>query len=727
MRDFLQFVRGRNRKILILLFSAVAVLNLIYVLGFSLVAVVNGPALSYGVGIRRFGSENSKYYVVDEKFVQENEILRKNSRFSEEVPLDRGELVSVISQKLEKEGKDFWKDLYDDVSAKYSDEYKKILKADLDKQMKQDYTYMFFQTMQKSFTLLKELKARYLEQHDEDIKQAIINDYLKDTSDENLKKKLDEKHLLKFDKLLYFKYIIGDILLKQSPKLAKLTPAETGKKLNGNAFHEIISDIYTRKGLTTSRVRLKQPQIEELQNTHDAVVRELRSIPLPPADLYSGDGIAISANGLHLPGALMLAGQLRQVGSELPIEIILDSEKDYNKQACEVVAPKLGATCVVTERILGSSMYEVLGKKPFQLKAVTLLMSSFDNTIALDADNFVTKNPDFLFTSKPYLETKFLLWPDIWHKGTSPLYYDIARFDIGEVADRQGLDNSQLFSEYAAKDPEKEIYFHDLAGTPPGKGVESGQLVFSKVEHFRSLALALYYNLHKEFYYPLLYQGVHGSGDRETFVPALHVMHEPYHICEYQAEFMGLHRQRIVNPQETYFDESTLIQRDPQQTREYFQAWRLWLRGQGLDQRLYIFQENDYTKNLRERFANEVDLQTPDALFLHVHMPKMNPLWNELSEKNRYDYKTRYMRKIGEFNERVGSADYELRVHALSEWVVCKEFTDPEFWKLYEVDQKELCKKVSNYVKLLKEDSNDVGAADLKEFTGLKKVDEESG
>lgn len=724
MRDLLVYVSGKNRRTLFIVLATFALLNLIYILGFSSVALVNGPSLTAGIGIWKFGTDQARYYVVDEEFVQINPSLRKIAKFSEDVPMGKAELTLALIEKLEKNGGELLKQIHKDVSDKYTEEYKTILRTDLEKQMQQDYTYLFYQTLQKSYTLLGELKARYLELHEAEIKQAIVYDYLKDTTDKELKAKFNEETVLKFDRQKYFKHVFDDILVKRSPRITKLTLAEVGRPINGNSFHEIIEPTYSKKWLMRKRVTLRDDQFEELQTTHDHVVRELRLIPRPPEELYSGEGIAISANGLHLPGALMLAAQLRQVGSELPIEIVLDTEKDYNRKACEEIAPKLLAKCVVTERVLGLATFEVLGKNPFQLKAVALLMSSFDHTIALDADNFVTKNVDYLLTSKPYLETSFILWPDIWHKGTSPLYYDIARYNIGEVVKRQGIDNTRQFSDYAGADHDKEIYFHDLDGTPSGRGVESGQLVFSKREHFRSLALATYYNIHKDFYYPLIYQGVHGSGDRETFVPALHVMNEPYYLCEFEVQFLGIDRPVHDKPGETFFDESTLVQRDPQESQTYARKWRTWLRSQGKDLRLYMFQRNEFTRDLVKRFKEETpESEDPSTIFLHVHMPKMNPLYNEVSTKDRYDYSSRYIRKIGDQDHRIGKADYELRIHALSQWLVCEEFTDEAFWNSYEVDRKGLCEKITDLVKSLKKDSNDLAAAELKVFDGKKHIE----
>lgn len=710
--EILKAISG-HRRVLLLVMAAMVLLNLAYLLGVDWLAI--GP----GVGMWKFASDRARYYIVDEEFVNSKSELRKVAQFLEDVPIGKEELTRALTEKLDKEGGDLLKKIYADVSEKYTEEYKTILQSELKKQMEQDYTYLFFQTIQKSYTLLRELKARYLELHEKELRDALATDFLKDTTDVNLQKKLKEGTPLRFDRQKYFLFLFNDVLLKYQPRIAKLTKNEIGRSIMGNAFHEIIDPPYSKRFLTKHRVTLKKDQFEELQKNHDHVVRELRSIPQPPDDLYNGDGIAISANKLHLPGALMLAAQLRQFGSQLPIEIVLDSEADYNKQACEEIAPKLDAKCIVTERILGSSLFDLLGKEPFQLKAIALLMSSFDHTIALDADNYATKNIDQLLTSWPYLETRFILWPDIWHKGTSPLYYDIARFEIGDVVKRQGLDNSRPFLEYSTRDYDKEIYFHDFEGTPPGRGVESGQLVFSKREHFRSLALAAYYNIHKDFYYPLLYQGVHGSGDRETFVPALHVMKEPYYFCDYQNEFLGVNRQRVSKPEETFFDESTMVQRDPQQSEALARKWRQFLRSQSLDTRLYMFQQNEYTKDLYNKFrAENEDFEGPDVLFLHIHLPKMNPLFNELTTKNSYDYESRYIRKIGEFNDKVGTFDHELRIHAISQWLVCDQFTDDNFWKSFEVDRKALCSKITKYVKTLKKDSNDPSAADLKELHG---------
>lgn len=626
-------------------------------------------------------SKISRYYIVDADWADQNiptDNLRNDSIVSEKL------LIAELADRIEQEGDQRLKnEAFQQALSHLSGKYKQEVEEKFKEELRHSATHDLFHSQEISYSLLRQLRAEYLEKHADKVK------------------------LPKFDKQKYWNDVFK-ILLQNSPKIAKFSMESLGTKIGGNMFREVRKPAYSKNFLTRGKVRLSDVQFQELQATHDRVVELLRQLELPGPELYQGSGIVISSNSVHLMGALMLTVHLRQLGSELPVEVVLDSRKDYNKRICEGVLPKFDGKCVVTEDVLGQGLYSLLGEGNFQRKSVSFLVSSFDNVIALDADNLPIKDVDTLLTSKAFMDTKFILWPDAWHKGTSPLYYEIARFEIGEPVKRQGFENDKPFTEYLALNKDLDIMFHDLEGTPPGKSVESGQLVFSKVQHFRSLLLSTYYNLNKAFYYPLLYQGVFGSGDRETFVPALHVMNEPYYLNEVPLSMAGVRKAKPHRPAETYLDESTLIQFDPLDSQAFAVQWRRWLQQNNLDARLYAFQEGDYTENLLKKFFEENKLAAkPLAFFLHVHNPKLNPIYNEKTQKTPYDYKTRYIREIGKYNDVMGETDWELRAHSIFRWLVCDEVKDEDYYKKLGIPRNDLCGKIEEYVNRLKADSND--------------------
>ncbi|KAM9940345.1 hypothetical protein OXX80_000174 [Metschnikowia pulcherrima] len=659
---------------------------------------------------------SGEYYVLKAQWAERNPVLKSLLQSAENEPVSQNEVKEFISQRLRRPDGDFVKNIEEEVREKYTEEFTKSLARELEQNLRKNITESRYQEQLSSHKLEEEMKSRYLKENGALLKNEIIKTFLAETSDEELKLKIGQLDSLSIDSGGYFKNIITKIIddFKPSGKgvLSK------GKSVPSNGLREVTNPPKSRKDLTRRRTRVKPEDVEDLRKKHDGFVAFLRALSTPPMDIYSGNGILLAAGKKHMIGALNAVIQLREMGSELPVELVLDSKADYNKRFCEKVLPRFNGKCLVIEEILGSEVYGKIVPEGFPMKAIALVLSSFDNTIYIDSDTFVIKNVDSLLTSQPFLQTKFVLWPDNWHKGTSPIFYDIARLVPGEPVRRDGLSNEESFASYISKDKNTEILFHDLDGLPPFTSVESGQLVFSKREHFRSLFLALYYNLHGEkYYYPLLYQGVFGSGDRETFVPALHVMNEPYYLTDWEMKFSGVTREKANEPGEFYFDESTMVQSEPGAAMKFRQTWKVWLLKQGLDSRLNPFQNGEYTQNLVKKFFGENEnLREPEPLFMHVHSPKINALFNEISTKSRYDYLTRSIKEIdgGDKQDRLGSKDWELQFQAINTWSACEGMNDNAYWDSFHVNRKEVCKKLKEYLEILKQDSSDVEAANLK-------------
>lgn len=655
----------------------------------------------------------SRYYVVNANWAASNAATLNFANLAAVLPVPEHEVKKELARQIKLEGGEALTQIEAEVKETYAEEFKDTLKKQIKADIHELQNQLDFFNAQKSWKLQNQMIGEYLRTNGEKLKNEIVKDILRDTSDESLKKKISELPTLGDSRASYFRHIFRDILIP-------LAPAGTGvmkkwEKVFLNLLREVTQPPKSKTNLLEGRVELLALEIDELQSKHDELVGKLRQLETPATSIFSGSGIVITTGQSHFIGALNVLIQAREMGSELPAEILIDSHEHYNKQFCESTLPKFNAKCLIVEEQLTPDLFKALDAKGFSIKVVSLLVSSFDNIIYLDSDTFPIKNVDRLLESEPFLKTRFLLWPDMWHKGTSPLYYQIARFEVGEPVRRDGTSNEDTFASYVSRDKDTQILFHDLEGVPPFTGVELGQLVISKREHFRSLILALYYNLNgPTYYYPLLYQGVFGSGDRETFVPALHVMKEPYYLNEYEMTFSGVMREKVVFPGEFYFDESTMIQRDPEALMKFKAAWKRFLAEKNLDTRLNPFQNGDYTKELLEKFFTEYNrIEKPAAFFLHIHDPKINSVFNELSKKTRYDYKSRYVKELGQHEDILGTADWELKFQAINAWTTCEGLTDKHFWEVLEVDQAETCKKTKEYVEILKESSNDKAAADL--------------
>lgn len=653
--------------------------------------------LVYFYGDPRVTLTYDRYYIVSKDNVKDlNESILVQIE-DEDIIL---KLADYIREDLSS-NQELMENLRQKASSTFSEEYLKNFKKELDLK----YTNQLFKYLEKNLQLYEQLSTKFFLENKQDLMDYLLKDLLKNLPKQEstqISNHINDLIEEKSNKKSYYRNIIQSVLLENAPQNSKVS--KPIYPIPGNQFREVTHSRFSYEFLTKQRVSLKPEVFEELQNKHDLVVKLLKNLPPPPSHIVKGDGIVINGGGSYLASALVVIGQIKEMGSQLPIELILDYESEYDKQICEDLLPKFNGSCLIIERELGKDFMDLMNLKKFQLKSLGLLLSSFDNTIALDADSFPIKNIDSLINNDIYLSKKFILFPDMWHKGTSPLYYDIARFEVGEPVRRHGISNEDSFSDYSAKNKKTEIMFHDLDGLPNAMATESGQMILSKRDHFRSLLLSTYYNINgPSHYWPLLYQGGFGLGDKDTFVPALHVFNEPYYLVDYEVWFAG----RIQKNGE--FLESTIVQHDPQQSVEFYKGWRKWLKKRNMDTRLYPFQDNDYSRNLFKEFKEEnPDLELPESLFLHMHRPKIDPITNTETQ-------IRHLGLPGVYEKEFGKTDWELRFRAISQWLVCEAITSDHYWNtLVKTTKNEVCSTASEYVEFLKQDSKDLESANLK-------------
>lgn len=254
-------------------------------------------------------------------------------------------------------------------------------------------------------------------------------------------------------------------------------------------------------------------QILDLMETHSEYVKgaEAKLPGYTPKQKHSR-GIVTVAGGPYFPPLMVSLRLLRRTGTTLPVEVFLPKE-EYETKLCEEVLPKLNASCRTFAEIDGKISH-------YQYKVFSIILSSFEDVLWLDADNFPLHDAASLFNSIPFQKTGMIAWPDIWQTSISPAYYLIAQRKPTTVSARAST--------------------------------ESGQLLVSKTRHWKSLMLAAYYNYYgPEYYYPLLCQGGAGCGDKETFLPAAETVGLPFYAVETPPQPVGhykhdKHRERGI-------------------------------------------------------------------------------------------------------------------------------------------------------------------------------------
>ncbi|KAK0985387.1 hypothetical protein LTR54_013782 [Friedmanniomyces endolithicus] len=226
------------------------------------------------------------------------------------------------------------------------------------------------------------------------------------------------------------------------------------------------------------RARTNLLTLEEATRVRDLHAAFIRNLPVYPGKTFQGRGIVMLAGGHYSEYAVIALGVLRESGSTLPVEVWRRDEREEKHAWCEEIK------------------HEVF----------TMLFSSFEKIIFIDADNMALQPPELLFESEAYKSTGVLLWSDYWHYDSVDwLCYVVSISDNAS----QALWNQTTY--------------------------ESGQIVWNKRTHWDALLLATYYNYHgPDLYYTLLNFGCAGWGDKDTFPVALRAINKPFSTVQAQ-------------------------------------------------------------------------------------------------------------------------------------------------------------------------------------------------
>lgn len=278
-------------------------------------------------------------------------------------------------------------------------------------------------------------------------------------------------------------------------------------------------------------VRQTMQDLEPLQTLHRHLVTELE-IELGDGKknqpkrqwkglgLFKGQGIVMVGGGEYFGPAIISLHMLRRTGCQLPVEVFVPDDGEYETEICESYLKKLDAKCVVLSHILDQSTIKTgaghYGEKVdmkithYQLKSLALLLSSFSDALLLDSDSIPLFDPgETIFNTEPYQSKGMVLWPDFWRATESPKFWTIAG---------------------------RTSFPTDL----PATSSETGQLAINKATHLAPLLLATYYNIFgPDHFYPLQSQGALGQGDKETFLAAVAALNATYYRVRTSAASLG--------------------------------------------------------------------------------------------------------------------------------------------------------------------------------------------
>ncbi|KAF7591277.1 hypothetical protein BBP40_001786 [Aspergillus hancockii] len=240
-----------------------------------------------------------------------------------------------------------------------------------------------------------------------------------------------------------------------------------------------------------------QDDVDIMKQAHTDFVNEIMTNPPKLHYIPSTKGVVSTAGGEYLPVLVISLRMLRRTGSELPVEVFLANDDEYENYICDVVLPSLNARCVVLSHIL-DAVPKIMEIQKYQFKLFAMMFSSFEDILFLDADAFPLLQPELLFMNEPFKSKNMVTWPDFWATTISSYYYEISSQPLPSNTIRQSS--------------------------------ESGEVLISKKTHMKTLLLSVYYNFWgPDYYYALLSQGASGEGDKETFVAAALALGESYY------------------------------------------------------------------------------------------------------------------------------------------------------------------------------------------------------
>lgn len=369
-------------------------------------------------------------------------------------------------------------------------------------------------------------------------------------------------------------------------------------------------------------LKISQQDVDKMRDAHARFVAQIPELAQKLPYATGTQGIVVAASGALLPVFLVSLKMLRRTGSTLPVEVFMESKNNYEKEICEIVLPPMNATCMIFSEILEAVPHR-LKMSRYQLKALALGFSSFDDVLLLDADNLPVEQPENLLNSEPYLSKGFVSWPDYWANTASPKFYEISMQPVPPTSERAAS--------------------------------EAGQLLLSKGKHASLLLLILYYNYYgPNHYYKLLSQSPAGERDRETdketYLAAAMSLNASFHTVTTNIETLG-----YTQVHDNRFKGAGMVQHNP---------------------------EDDYSKNI----LHNKEIKDVRPSFLHANTyrldaSEMHEIFNSEIRSQRMWGGTKGM--IGKFGRDVEKQVWAETLytgchleHAFSAWVnkthVCK-------------------------------------------------------
>lgn len=407
------------------------------------------------------------------------------------------------------------------------------------------------------------------------------------------------------------------------------------------------------------------------------------------AHVFKGNGVVIGAGGVHSLMAISVLHVLKyKLQSTLPVEIMIPDLviQESDKQFCEFVTNEFkDVKCIYLKDHFDTKMLKQKYKfSGFQYKSLALLISSFENVLLLDADNYPVKNIDDIFDDETFKQKGLIVWPDFWRRFTNPIFYESANIPIN-LKEKVHDFVFDLKDPVINNDGDEEInrIMHEYKGTMADPSSESGEMLFNKRLHFKTLVLSLFYNTYgPNIFYHLLSQYSPGQGDKETFIAAAHVLDFTNNSPKKS------YHQVLSEPSMDGFGTPSGFKAVGYYQKDYRKDIKILQEITSMDNDFKLSQGNGF--DLREDLLSS-DKTSENALFLHLNFPKFNPL--EMTQNNEFTYENNKKYRSITGKKCLGDLDIEKEIITSYKNSLCKENSpmDAVFDLNYDVTKDQVC------------------------------------
>ena len=232
-------------------------------------------------------------------------------------------------------------------------------------------------------------------------------------------------------------------------------------------------------------------------------------------------GIVMPVPGKFFHHAYFLCQSLRKMHCKLPIQIWQAGDELSDEQVAMFND--------IPDLVIHDIMDYIPGKdeqffRGFQMKPLSLICSSFQHVLTMDADLVYLKNPESLFTSEIYEKNGCLFWHDRFKPIHNPRYINNSRA-------------VHLWYHLKIKHPSERLKHSNFWNGRSRNYQESGSVYIDKSRFPETLRNLYQLNIDYEFTYQFMH------GDKETYWVAMEMTNRKENTCfidEQRAHFGGV-------------------------------------------------------------------------------------------------------------------------------------------------------------------------------------------